>query len=158
MEREWQLGIIQDQAMPNLFPLLPLKKRGVNPNPINNLKKHPMLVLFGYLPFIVASQLSFSTTSSALCHIEVFSNDNWRPCSARKLLVSLKYCSILAKLYGEGNYNLKKLMLLGNVPYMNNITTFPKQHKMTFPIKHYLPDASQPMFLDHSLSMRHVAQ
>jgi hypothetical protein len=29
---------------------------------------------------------------------------------------------------------------------------------MTFPIKHYLPDASQPMFLDHSLSMWHVAQ
>jgi hypothetical protein len=75
-----------------------------------------------------------------------------------KLLAFSKYCSTLAKLYGEGNYNLKKVMLFENVPYMNNITTFPKQHKMTFPIEHYLLDASQPMFLDHSLNMRHVVQ
>jgi light-independent protochlorophyllide reductase subunit N len=32
---------IQDQAMRNLFPLLPLRKGGVDPKPINNLKKHP---------------------------------------------------------------------------------------------------------------------
>jgi len=49
---------IQDQAIRNLFPLLPLRKGGVNPIPINNLKKHPSLVLFGYLPSIVAFQLS----------------------------------------------------------------------------------------------------
>jgi light-independent protochlorophyllide reductase subunit N len=49
---------IQDQAMRNLFPLLPLRKGGVNPGPINNLKKHPPLVLFGSLPSTVASQLS----------------------------------------------------------------------------------------------------
>ncbi|CAM6006758.1 unnamed protein product (chloroplast) [Sphagnum balticum] len=49
---------IQDQAMRNLFPLLPLRKGGVNPGPINNLKKHSPLVLFGSLPSTVASQLS----------------------------------------------------------------------------------------------------
>ncbi|CAK9249780.1 unnamed protein product (chloroplast) [Sphagnum jensenii] len=49
---------IQDQAMRNLFPLLPLRKGGVNPGAINNLKKHPPLVLFGSLPSTVASQLS----------------------------------------------------------------------------------------------------
>ncbi|KAH9530719.1 hypothetical protein CY35_20G022100 [Sphagnum magellanicum] len=49
---------IQDQAMRNFFPLLPLRKGGVNPEPINNLKKHPPLVLFGSLPSTVASQLS----------------------------------------------------------------------------------------------------
>jgi len=38
---------IQDQAMRNFFPLLPLRKGGVNPGPINNLTKHPPLVLFG---------------------------------------------------------------------------------------------------------------
>ncbi|KAH9530475.1 hypothetical protein CY35_20G004000 [Sphagnum magellanicum] len=50
--------IIQDQAMRNFFPLLPLRKGGINPRPINNLKKHPPLVLFGSLPSTVASQLS----------------------------------------------------------------------------------------------------
>jgi light-independent protochlorophyllide reductase subunit N len=49
---------IQNQAIWNLFPFLPLRKGGVNPKPINNLKKHPPLVLFGYLPFILAPQLS----------------------------------------------------------------------------------------------------
>nr|QZJ47920.1 ChlN [Sphagnum palustre] len=49
---------IQDQAMRNFFPLLPLRKEGVNPGPINNLKKHSPLVLFGSLPSTVASQLS----------------------------------------------------------------------------------------------------
>jgi light-independent protochlorophyllide reductase subunit N len=49
---------IQDQAMRNLFPLLRLRKGGVNPGPINNLKKHSPLVLFGSLPSTVASQLS----------------------------------------------------------------------------------------------------
>nr|AND48517.1 ChlN subunit of protochlorophyllide reductase [Flatbergium sericeum] len=49
---------IQDQAMRNFFPLLPLKKGGINPGTINNLKKHPPLVLFGSLPSTVASQLS----------------------------------------------------------------------------------------------------
>lgn len=157
-ERERQLGTIQNQAMPKLFPLLPLRKEGANPKPVNIFKKHPTLVLFGFLPSNVASQLSLSTTSMALCRTEVFFNDNWRPCSMRKLLVSSKYCSTLAKLYGEDYYNLKKLLLFRNVPYMNNITAFPKQHKMTFPIEHYLPNASQPMFLDHSLNMQHVAQ
>jgi light-independent protochlorophyllide reductase subunit N len=49
---------IQDQAMQNLFLLLPLRNGGVNHGPINNLKKHPLLVLFGYLLFIVTFQLS----------------------------------------------------------------------------------------------------
>jgi hypothetical protein len=49
---------IQDQVMRNLFPLLPLRKGGVNPGPINNLKKHPPLILFGSLHSTVASQLS----------------------------------------------------------------------------------------------------
>jgi len=44
--------------MQNLFLLLPLRKGGVNPIPINYLKKHSLLVLFGYLLFIVAFQLS----------------------------------------------------------------------------------------------------
>jgi light-independent protochlorophyllide reductase subunit N len=48
---------IQDQAMRNSFPLFPLSKGGINPGPINNLKKHSPLVLFGSLPSIVASQL-----------------------------------------------------------------------------------------------------
>ncbi len=131
MERERQLGTIPDQAMQILFPLLPLRKGGVNPIPINNLKKHPPLVLFGSLPSTMASQLSFSIVSTALCRIEVFSDDNWRPCFAMKLLAFSKYCSTLAKLYGEGNYNLKKVMLLGNVPYMNNIT-FQMHHNQCF--------------------------
>jgi len=45
---------IQNQAIRNLFPFFPLRKGGVNPKPINNLKEHPPLVLFGYLPFILA--------------------------------------------------------------------------------------------------------
>ncbi len=154
LERERQLNTIQDQAMRNLFPLLPLRKGGVNPRPINNLKKHPPLVFFGSLPSTVASQWCQWFRVA----LKFFSDDNCRPCFAKKLLASLKYCSTLTKLYGEGNYNLKKVMLLGNVLYMNNITTFPKQHKMTFPIEHYLLDASQPMFLDHFLSMQHVVQ
>jgi hypothetical protein len=49
---------IQDQAMQNLFLPLPLRKGGVNHGPINNLKKHPLLVLFSYLLSIVAFQLN----------------------------------------------------------------------------------------------------
>nr|AND48193.1 ChlN subunit of protochlorophyllide reductase [Flatbergium novo-caledoniae] len=49
---------IQDQAMRNFFPLLRLKKVGINPGTLNSLKKHPPLVLFGSLPSTVASQLS----------------------------------------------------------------------------------------------------
>nr|AND48355.1 ChlN subunit of protochlorophyllide reductase [Eosphagnum rigescens] len=51
---------IQDQAMRNIFTLLPLRKGGEvgTGGPMNNLKKHPPLVLFGSLPSTVASQLS----------------------------------------------------------------------------------------------------
>lgn len=40
------------------FFFFPLGRRGVNPGPINNLKKYPLLVLFGYLFSMVGSQLS----------------------------------------------------------------------------------------------------
>ncbi len=43
--------------MQNLFPLLPLRKGGVNFGLVNNLKKHPPLILFGSLPSTMAFQL-----------------------------------------------------------------------------------------------------
>ncbi len=55
---------IQNKVKLNLFLPLPLKKGGVNLEPINNLKKHPLLVIFGYLPSIMASRLSLEFRTS----------------------------------------------------------------------------------------------
>jgi light-independent protochlorophyllide reductase subunit N len=52
--------------MQNLFLLLALRKGGVNPGPINNLKKHPLLMFFGYLLSIVVSQLSLQLTRQSI--------------------------------------------------------------------------------------------